>query len=539
MKSRLFFILSVAMPIVLFPTLAAGLVINEIDYDQMGSDAAEFIELFNDSLSDIDLNGYSVELVNGSIGVKYQEFILPSHNLAVGEYFVICGMPDNVPNCDLDVAPDTNLVQNGAPDAVALWNGAILIDTVSYEGSTASPYTETTGTSTSDSSGIDMVSIGRFPDGNDTDNNDKDFALQCITPGQANTAFHEGCEHLPIATATPGQVAFTEFMAKPGDPLTEENGEWIELTNLTSQWLALADLIFCDADDISCLALPNDMVMEPHGILVFARSANLEVNGGIENVDFVYDFALNHFGDILRLQDDWPTKVPVNMIDEVNFDSWTIPEAAAMQLDIDQYEGDNNLSENWCPATDEYSVDGPHYGTPGELNSSCLIEPDGDDDGDITEDGDSTIDGDEMSDGDTITDGDGPVDGDTITDGDEPVDGDTVTDGDEGVEDGDIMTDGDDQPDGDVMIDGDEMTDGDVVMDGDEPVEDGDEPVEDGDEPVEDGDEAMTDGDDPAAGGNACDKECDCDGCRQMSTAPTWWLLLMAWGLVMLRRRVW
>ena len=44
----------------------AAVVINEIDYDQPGTDTAEFIELFNSSSSIISLDNYSIDLINGS-----------------------------------------------------------------------------------------------------------------------------------------------------------------------------------------------------------------------------------------------------------------------------------------------------------------------------------------------------------------------------------------------------------------------------------------------------------------------------------------
>ena len=44
----------------------AALIINEVDYDQPGSDTAEFIELYNSGPTSIDLNGYTLDLVNGS-----------------------------------------------------------------------------------------------------------------------------------------------------------------------------------------------------------------------------------------------------------------------------------------------------------------------------------------------------------------------------------------------------------------------------------------------------------------------------------------
>src|SRR5688572_19776874 len=98
------------------------LVVNEIDYDQPGTDTAEFIELKNVSGSILDLDTYSVELVNGNGGgaVVYQTIDLPPFALVPGGYYIICGNAALVLNCQLDVTPDTNLIQNGAPDAVAI-----------------------------------------------------------------------------------------------------------------------------------------------------------------------------------------------------------------------------------------------------------------------------------------------------------------------------------------------------------------------------------------------------------------------------------
>jgi hypothetical protein len=48
--------------------VSTSLVINEIDYDQPGTDTAEFLELKNVSGSSIGLDDYSVELVNVNAG---------------------------------------------------------------------------------------------------------------------------------------------------------------------------------------------------------------------------------------------------------------------------------------------------------------------------------------------------------------------------------------------------------------------------------------------------------------------------------------
>ncbi|MBE2221007.1 MAG: ExeM/NucH family extracellular endonuclease [Anaerolineae bacterium] len=163
------------------------LVINEIDYDQDGTDAAEFVEIYNASNAILNLSTYELQLVNGSNASVYSSTPLPDFNLNSGQYYVVCGDAANVPNCDLDITPDTNLIQNGAPDAVALVENGVIIDTVSYEGDVAAPYTEGSGIGLEDLPGDGYSGIARFPDGKDTDQNNVDLNQYCATPGEANT----------------------------------------------------------------------------------------------------------------------------------------------------------------------------------------------------------------------------------------------------------------------------------------------------------------------------------------------------------------
>jgi hypothetical protein len=102
--------------------LAQTVLINEVDADQSGTDAAEFVELFDGGSGNTDLTGMSIVLYNGSDVASYQAFDLDGYYTDANGYFVLCGDAANVPNCTLDVDPGTNLIQNGA-DAVALITG--------------------------------------------------------------------------------------------------------------------------------------------------------------------------------------------------------------------------------------------------------------------------------------------------------------------------------------------------------------------------------------------------------------------------------
>jgi len=178
------------------------LVINEIDYEQIGTDTAEFIELFNGSSFAVSLLGYTVELVNGDGAVVYKTIVLPDQQIASNGYFVLCSNSTTVQSCDLDVSPDTNLIQNGAPDAVTLLKTGSIVDTVSYEGSVAPPYTEGTGISLGDPADQILLSLSRFPNGLDTNNNNADFGLYCSSPGRANTQQTSQCDNTPSSTAS-------------------------------------------------------------------------------------------------------------------------------------------------------------------------------------------------------------------------------------------------------------------------------------------------------------------------------------------------
>ncbi len=207
------------------------LVINEIDYDQPGADAAEFIEIYNADSADVSLSGFSLELVNGSGGgaAIYNTIPLPATTLAAGDFFVVCGEASQVIGCDLDVSPNTNLVQNGGPDAVALTFGGAIVDAVSYEGDTSAPYTEGSGAGLTDpgtggvGGGNDNKSISRLPDGFDTDQNNVDFQVVCATPGSANSSDTSNCPSVAPPNLLINEVDYDQ----PGG----DTAEFIEIVN--------------------------------------------------------------------------------------------------------------------------------------------------------------------------------------------------------------------------------------------------------------------------------------------------------------------
>ncbi len=179
----------------------SAIIINEIDYDQPGTDTAEFIELFNSGTSAASLDSFSIDLINGTSLSSYRTIDLSGFNIDANGYFVMCGDASLVANCDYSFTTTSSWFQNGAPDAVGLYENSTLIDSLSYEG-TLAPFTEGSVLTISDNN-TDILSIGRIISGIDSNNNLLDFELGCITPGTANIAGSGNCSSNVSAVPLP------------------------------------------------------------------------------------------------------------------------------------------------------------------------------------------------------------------------------------------------------------------------------------------------------------------------------------------------
>jgi hypothetical protein len=163
-----------------------AIVINEVDYDMVGADNAEWVELYNAGSTSVDLTGFKIQPVNGSNQSNYNLVTIPSGTIAPGGYFVV-GNSALIPNINLVVTPASDWLQNGSPDGITLFSGANeLLDAISYEGSLAAPNVEGTGFAQGDDNATVNKVIARFPNGADTNDNSVDWAVWCATPGASN-----------------------------------------------------------------------------------------------------------------------------------------------------------------------------------------------------------------------------------------------------------------------------------------------------------------------------------------------------------------
>lgn len=164
------------------PEATPKVVLNEIDYDQVGADKGGFVELFNAGRGTADLGGLAVVLVDGGTSAEYETIPL-SGALLAGEFRVVQVDPDN-----------------GAPDGAALFDivDQVVLDALSYEGPIRAA---AIGTGTFDlvegtalpagvaDSDTELGTLSRLPSGSDTDDAAADWAFtRRPTPGDVNLA---------------------------------------------------------------------------------------------------------------------------------------------------------------------------------------------------------------------------------------------------------------------------------------------------------------------------------------------------------------
>jgi hypothetical protein len=166
---------------------APRLVINELDYDQEGSDTREFVELFNAGSCPVSTAGLALVLRNGGAAntPAYATIALEplGSEIAAGAYAVI-GASDliaSLPAGTLALAPTTFSVQNG-PDAIELQAGGDVLDAVAYAGVVAG-----SGEGAAAPADKGPGALGRCANGSDSQDNAVDLSLlEQPTPGAAN-----------------------------------------------------------------------------------------------------------------------------------------------------------------------------------------------------------------------------------------------------------------------------------------------------------------------------------------------------------------
>lgn len=109
---------SAPAPLIVNPVAPPNVVINEVDSDQVGTDTAEFVEVYDGGTGNTSLSGLVVVFYNGTDDKSYAAFDLDGHSTNANGYFTLGNAA--VPGVDLVFADGT--LQNGA-DAIAIYVG--------------------------------------------------------------------------------------------------------------------------------------------------------------------------------------------------------------------------------------------------------------------------------------------------------------------------------------------------------------------------------------------------------------------------------
>ncbi len=183
------------------PVVANNVVINELDSDTPGTDAAEFVELYDGGVGNTSLTGLVVVFFNGANDLSYRAMDLDGLTTNAAGYFTL----GNAAVPGVDVVFPGNTLQNGA-DAVALYAAdatnfpnntpitlANLRDAVVYgTGQVDDPgllvllnagQPQVNESAAGDST---IASIGRCPNGNGGARNTCGYSARTPTPDAAN-----------------------------------------------------------------------------------------------------------------------------------------------------------------------------------------------------------------------------------------------------------------------------------------------------------------------------------------------------------------
>lgn len=289
---------------------APVLFINEIDSDTMGTDVAEFVEIYDGGVGGVSLDGVVLVLFNGSSDTVYVTVDLTGQVTDANGYFVVGS--SSVANVDL-AAFTENSLQNGA-DAVALYQGAAadfpvgatltidgIIDAVVYGTADAADTGLLTGlgeTVQEDESAngtSDVDSLSRLPDGSG------DFVAQAPTPGVSNAPAPVGAPDPAnvLAIALAGTIdlngaEIVDFDAATGRAfVTSAAGLQVidasDLSNLTVLSTLDPMTLGFDASAITSVTVRNgivavsrpDATVTDNGDVLFFDAASLDFLGSV------------------------------------------------------------------------------------------------------------------------------------------------------------------------------------------------------------------------------------------------------------------
>ena len=350
--------------------------INEVDADQTGTDAQEFVELKGPAST--SLTGLVLVLFNGSAtnNVSYAAYDLDGYTTSATGFFVV----GNVTGANYGTAqgfPTSNGVQNGT-DGIGLYvgnatdfpNGTVptttnLISAIVYKVGSAEDLDlqAALGVTTQYDENANSAGVTESIQRNLDDCNTDVFFVDMPTPGAANggTTLCSGL--------SAGNLVITEIMQNPSAGVANDSiGEYVEIYNTTGSAINLTGLTLRDKDGESHIIASGMIASGEYYIL--ARTASLFDSIGVMP-DYVYGsgFQLANTADEVILQ------CGTTIVDSVGYDSgasWTLGNGASLNLNPSNLNAtDNDNPMNWCLSTSTIGAMNADLGTPGAANDAC------------------------------------------------------------------------------------------------------------------------------------------------------------------------
>ena len=167
-------------------------------------------------------------------------------------------------------------------------------------------------------------------------------------------------------------LVITEVMQNPAMVL-DDFGEWFEVYNSTATHMNLVGLVVTDLGSNEFI-VETDLWVGPYSHAVLGAAADTGANGGV-TVDYVWDvFNLANADDEIYLDHGGV------LLDAIEWDGgtlWPDPDGASMSLEPTAYATDlNDDPIYWCESFTPFG-DGD-WGTPGDANTTCCEDADGD-----------------------------------------------------------------------------------------------------------------------------------------------------------------
>ncbi len=290
----------------LVPTsLLAQVFINEIHYDNAGTDQGEAIEIAGPAGT--DLSDWQLVLYNGSNGTVYNTTSLTG---------VLADQTDGFGF--QTVAYPANGIQNGAPDGIALIGPAgEVVQFISYEGVVSATEGAASGSSSVD---IEVSETSSTPVGfslqqQGTGNQAADFTwgapaentFGTVNPGQS---FGEGGSEPPTVVLIINEILADPLNAPEGDAngdgtSSATQDEFVELYNNTDSDLDVSDWTLADGNGVRHTFPAATVIPAAGTIVVFGGGEpNGSFGGSLVQTASSGALGLNNSGDVITIARD-------------------------------------------------------------------------------------------------------------------------------------------------------------------------------------------------------------------------------------------